>query len=134
LGVAPGELAARLTAINGRLLAARAQREQPGLDDKILCAWNGMMISAMARCAESLGDPELLAPAAAAAEFIGRGLHEAGGLRRTWRDGRLGPAATLEDYAWLLTGLAALARGRASVPCPDSARTFDDSRALLERC
>ena len=134
LGLAPEEARARLTAMNARLLEARARRAQPGLDDKVLVSWNGMMIAAMARCAESLADPELLAPAAAAAEFIGRELHEAGGLRRTWRAGRLGPAATLEDYAWLLAGLAALARGREAAPRPESSRTFDDARALLERC
>jgi uncharacterized protein YyaL (SSP411 family) len=134
LSLPADELAARLVAINGRLLAVRAQREQPGLDDKVLVAWNGMMIAAMARCAESLGAPDLLGPAAAAAEFIERELHEAGGLRRTWRDGRLGPAGTLEDYAWLLAGLVALARARAGAPRPDSARTFDDARALLDRC
>src|SRR5690606_14871711 len=132
LGLAPEELRGRLTAINARLLEARLQRAQPGLDDKALVAWNGMMIAAMARCAKSLGDGSLLAPAVAAVEFIWRetrrdGPGGGGGLRGRWRKGRAGPAATLEDSAWRLAGRAGLAGA-------ESSRAAVESPALLQRC
>jgi hypothetical protein len=96
-----------------RLREARSRRPRPLLDDKILVAWNGLMISALARAASvpalSLADrrEEHLSLATGAARFIERELYDgaSGRLFRSWRAGR-GPAAGFaEDYAYLIQGL-----------------------------
>src|SRR6185503_2233961 len=86
-GKAEAELAARLDAAKAKLLAARATRIRPHLDDKVLAAWNGLMISAFARGARVLGDPALAGRAARAADFVWTRLWspETRELRRRWR-------------------------------------------------
>ncbi len=90
-----------------KLRAVRARRPRPHLDDKILTAWNGLMISALARGSQVLGEPERLAAATRAAEFVQRELHEAksGLLYRSWREGRSDIPGFAEDYAYLIQGL-----------------------------
>ena len=90
-----------------KLRVARAQRPRPHLDDKIITAWNGMMISALAKGAQVLGDQACLPAATRAAEFIQRELYDAttGVLYRCWREGRSDIAGFAEDYAALIAGL-----------------------------
>jgi uncharacterized protein YyaL (SSP411 family) len=90
-----------------KLRAARATRPRPHLDDKILTAWNGLMISALARAAQVLGEPERLATATRAAEFLHAELwgDATGTLYRTWRGGRGDIVGFAEDYAYLIQGL-----------------------------
>jgi uncharacterized protein YyaL (SSP411 family) len=90
-----------------KLRAVRAQRPRPHLDDKIITAWNGLMISALAQGARVLGDKSYLAAAARAAEFIQRELYAegTGTLYRSWRGSRGTIAAFAEDYAFLIQGL-----------------------------
>lgn len=99
----------RLDRVRQRLLAARRLRPQPGRDDKVVTAWNGMAITALAEAAVALGDPSL---AAAAQECAGKllDLHLVDGrLRRASLGGRVGDsAAILEDYGALATGLLSL--------------------------
>ncbi len=107
LGLTAEEANEKLIAALARLRAARARRPRPHLDDKILTAWNGLMISALARGAQILGDDALLAAAGRAAEFLQRELFDEGRgvLFRAWREGR-GPAEGFaEDYAFLVQGL-----------------------------
>ncbi|CAJ1499796.1 thioredoxin domain-containing protein [[Mycobacterium] holstebronense] len=96
----------RLDRVRQRLLAARQLRPQPGRDDKVVTAWNGMAITALAEAAVALGDPGLTA---AAQECAGKllDLHLVDGrLRRASLGGRVGDsAAILEDYGALATGL-----------------------------
>jgi uncharacterized protein YyaL (SSP411 family) len=89
------------------LFEARAQRPRPHLDDKILTAWNGLMISAFARAGAALDDPEFLAAARRAAEFLRAELFDpaTGELFRTWREGRAAIRAFAEDYAFLVQAL-----------------------------
>ena len=103
----PEEANARLLATLGKLRGVRAGRPRPHLDDKIITAWNGLMISALARGAQVLGDPELLAAAVRAAEFVERELHDAsrGVLFRCWREGRGAAEGFAEDYAYFVQGL-----------------------------
>jgi uncharacterized protein len=91
------------------LLATRAGRPQPGLDDKVVTEWNGMVITTLAEAGGVLGRPEWIAAAAAAAELM-LGTHLVDGrLRRSSRDGVVGTAAgVLADHAWLVEGLLAL--------------------------
>jgi uncharacterized protein YyaL (SSP411 family) len=91
------------------LLAARLTRPQPGRDDKVVTAWNGLAVTALAEASVALGDPELLAAAERCATAL-LNLHTVDGrLRRTSLGGRIGEAAaTLDDHAMLATGLLTL--------------------------
>ncbi len=110
---------ATLAASRRRLLAIRAERPQPARDDKVLAAWNGLAIGALAAAARLMEDdvdPRIAARSAAyrvaavrAAQVVTGGLLRDGGqLRRSWKDGRAAGAAVLEDYADLADGLLAL--------------------------
>ncbi len=99
----------RLPEIRGRLLAARAQRVRPGLDDKRLTAWNALMISALADAGAALERREYLEAARACAEFVLSELRDdENNLLRTWKDGRAALPAYLEDHAYLLQALLVL--------------------------
>ncbi len=87
------------------LLAARAERIRPHLDDKILTAWNALMISALAKGAQVLGDPAYLDAARAAARFIQTELMRDGLLLRRWRDGEGAIPGFLDDYAFFVQAL-----------------------------
>ena len=105
------ELGERLTLGRQRVLAARAERPYPLLDDKVLAAWNGMMIEAYARGFAVLGDPRYRRAAERAANFALKNLRRAdGGLWRVHRLGISRQAAYLDDYAFLACGLTALHR------------------------
>jgi hypothetical protein len=90
-----------------KLLAIRAQRPRPHLDDKILCAWNGLMISAFARAGAALTDRRFLATAEKAAAFLRTHLSDpiSGELYRSWREGKVLTTGFAEDYAFLIQGL-----------------------------
>ena len=107
LGVPEKELRASLTASREVLFKNRALRPRPHLDDKILCAWNGLMISALARAGAAFDDPRYVEAAAKAAGFIKDHLTDpaTGELRRSWRMGRVLETGFAEDYAFLIQGL-----------------------------
>jgi uncharacterized protein YyaL (SSP411 family) len=90
-----------------KLWPVRAQRPRPHLDDKIVTAWNGLMISAFARAYRVLGDEAYLAAACRAAEFIRGHLYEEtrGTLRRSYRGGPAAVPGFADDYAFLIQGL-----------------------------
>jgi uncharacterized protein YyaL (SSP411 family) len=87
------------------LLRERARRPRPHRDDKILTAWNGLMISALARGYGVLGEPAYLEGARAAALFLKRTLWQNGRLLRTYRLGAGSIPGFAEDYAFLVQGL-----------------------------
>jgi uncharacterized protein YyaL (SSP411 family) len=101
--------AGRLARVRATLLAAREERARPGRDDKVVAAWNGLAISALAECGLLLRRPEFTAAAAGAAALLA-GLHLADGrLTRTSRDGVAGgTAGALEDYACVAEGFLTL--------------------------
>jgi hypothetical protein len=95
------------------LLAARDRRPQPARDDKVVAAWNGLAIAALAETGALLGRPDLVDAAARAADLlIAVHLVAENGrvrLRRVSRDGAVGtPAGVLEDYGDVAEGLLAL--------------------------
>ncbi len=90
------------------LFAAREERVHPGRDEKILTAWNGLMIRAFAEAAVALDREDYRATAARAADFVLRELRRDGRLLRTYKDGRARLNGYLEDYAFLADGLLAL--------------------------
>ena len=95
--------------IRALLLAARAARVRPGLDDKRLCAWNGLIVSALAEAGAVLEEPRYAEAAAAGADFVLRELRDADGrLLRTFNHGQAKLDAYLEDHAFLLEALLTL--------------------------
>ena len=96
--------------VRARLLAARAERPRPARDDKIVAAWNGLAIAALAETGALLDRPEYREAAVAAAELlVSVHLGSDGRLLRTSRDGRAGAnAGVLEDYADTAEGFLAL--------------------------
>ncbi len=100
----------RWRAERARLFELREQRVRPGRDDKVVAAWNGLAVAALAEAGALLEMPAWVAAAERAAELLVR-VHLVGGrLRRTSRDGTPGASAgVLEDYADVAEGLVALA-------------------------
>ncbi|MBI2082608.1 MAG: thioredoxin domain-containing protein [Deltaproteobacteria bacterium] len=86
----------------------RAKHEPPHKDDKILTSWNGLMIAAMAKGYQALGDEKYLKAAQKAARFIEKNLYKNRELLRRYREGEAKLKGTLEDYAFLIHGLLAL--------------------------
>lgn len=107
-GLEPEVLEARLDALRARLRAHRDRRVRPGKDDKVLTAWNGLALSALARAARVLGEPCYREAAVACAAFLRRELCPNGALLRTWRKGQAHTPAFLEDYGALILGLVDL--------------------------
>ncbi len=106
LGIAAGELRETIDRLRPLVYEARRRRVPPGLDDKIITAWNGMMIGAMAEAGRVLGETRYLLAARRAADFLLEKLSKPdGGLLRTARAGKAHLNAYLEDYAYLAEGL-----------------------------
>jgi uncharacterized protein YyaL (SSP411 family) len=99
----------RYSSVRARLLAARNDRPQPGRDDKVVAAWNGLAVAALAEAGVLMDRPDYLEAAVRCAELV-RSLHWVDGrLRRVSRDGKVGRhLAVLEDYADVSEGLLAL--------------------------
>jgi uncharacterized protein len=92
-----------------RVFAARSRRVAPGLDDKILAAWNGLTIGAFAEGYRLFREPRYLDAGARAADFVLALLRsEDGRLLRSWRAGRATVNGFLEDYAFVAEGLVDL--------------------------
>ncbi|RPH82040.1 MAG: DUF255 domain-containing protein [Nitrospiraceae bacterium] len=106
LNLTADELYETISRVRPLLYRARQKRIPPGLDDKIITAWNGMMISAMAEAGRVLGISRYIDGAMKAADFL---LHvhrtSEGTLLRTSRQGRAHLDGVLEDYAYLAEGL-----------------------------
>jgi hypothetical protein len=110
IGADPDDLAARLGAARDRLYEIRSERIWPGLDDKVLTSWNGLMLAAFAEAGIAMRRRDYIEAARANAEFLYRTMRaDSGRLFRTWRAGSEPKYnAYLEDYAYLAEGLLAL--------------------------
>ena len=103
------EVEQRLAAMRARLLAARAQRVRPGLDDKVLASWNGLTLAALAEAARVLGEDRYLRAARANAEFLLGELRAPDGrMLRTWAAGKAALSGYLEDQSAVAAGLLQL--------------------------
>jgi uncharacterized protein YyaL (SSP411 family) len=134
LGMAPDAFYERLVDVTARLRGVRDQRDQPSTDDKVIVAWNGMMIRGMAAGSMALGDLRYLDAAERAGRTILRTMRDSRGrLLRTSRGGVVGDApAVLEDYAFLIAGL--LETHRASALATRAELTFlNGARDLTEK-
>lgn len=94
-----------LAAAREKLFIRRAARPRPHLDDKVLTAWNGLMISAFARAGAALSEPRYTEAAARAADFLRTHLMADGRLLRTWRGGPGAIPGFAEDHAFLVQGM-----------------------------
>ncbi|MFI9750630.1 thioredoxin domain-containing protein [Streptomyces collinus] len=103
--------AGKVASVRERLLAARSERPAPGRDDKVVAAWNGLAIAALAETGAYFDRPDLVEAAVAAADLLVRlHLDEQARLTRTSKDGHAGAnAGVLEDYADVAEGFLALA-------------------------
>lgn len=103
--------AEKVAGIRRRLLAARAERPAPGRDDKIVAAWNGLAVAALAETGAYFDRPDLVDAAIAAADLLVRvHMDDRARLSRTSKDGQVGAnAGVLEDYADVAEGFLALA-------------------------
>jgi uncharacterized protein len=99
-----------LASAKTKMLAARARRVRPHLDDKVLASWNGLMLGAFARSYAVLGDPVYLAAAEKDAAFLKEKLWDPKSktLYHRWRDGARDQVQLLEGYAFLLSGVLEL--------------------------
>ncbi|MCB1735715.1 MAG: DUF255 domain-containing protein [Gammaproteobacteria bacterium] len=122
----------RVERINQRLLSARRERPAPLRDDKIITAWNGMMIATLADAGDRLGEPRYLDAAVRAAEFIWNHNHGTNeGLRRAALHGKTTGDATQRDHAFLAEGLLTLFDVTRDPRWLERARTLAD--AMLGR-
>jgi uncharacterized protein YyaL (SSP411 family) len=96
----PAELEREVEAARAELFAIRERRIRPATDDKVLAAWNGLAITALAEAGRVLGRPEYVGAAVRAAEFVLANLRrEDGRLLRSWREGRPGRPGYADDHA-----------------------------------
>jgi uncharacterized protein len=104
-----GGLQARIETACRKLLAARQKRSPPRKDDKILTAWNGLMIAAFAKGAQAFGDAEYAHVAEHAADFVLGNMRASDGrLFHVYEDGTANIPGNLDDYSFLIWGLIEL--------------------------
>jgi uncharacterized protein YyaL (SSP411 family) len=98
----------RLAALRHKLLETRAHRVRPGLDDKVLADWNGLMIAALANAGAALDQPAWLAAAAKAFAFVEQHMTHGDRLGHSWRDGKLLYPGLASDHAAMIKAALAL--------------------------
>ena len=111
-GLTAEQANALLDSARKKLFDVREQRIRPGRDDKVLTAWNGLMIKGMAQAARILNEPRYLDSALAATHFIQREMVKDGRLLASYKDGQARLNAYLDDYAFLLDALLELLQAR----------------------
>jgi uncharacterized protein YyaL (SSP411 family) len=126
LGLTADELATAVERARRLLYAEREKRVHPGLDDKVLASWNGLMLAAFAEAAAVLGRADYLAVAVRNALFLTRQMVRDGRLLRSWKDGQARITGYLEDYSMVGVGLLAL------YEATFDRRWLDESRRLAE--
>jgi uncharacterized protein YyaL (SSP411 family) len=107
-GISPAELRERIQEIRGTLFVAREKRVRPGRDEKILAAWNGLMLHSFALAARVTGREDYREAAVRNATFIVEKMKEGGRIHRSYKDGRARFNGYLEDYAMVADGLVAV--------------------------
>jgi uncharacterized protein YyaL (SSP411 family) len=98
----------KLAAMRAALLDARAKRVRPGLDDKVLADWNGLMIAALANAGTLLGQSEWIAMAARAFMFVDAKMARGDRLGHSWREGKLLFPGLASDHAAMIRAALAL--------------------------
>jgi len=120
-----------LSRSRGKLLEHRAQRTRPHLDDKVITAWNGLMISSFAYGGAVLDEPQYIDAAEKSANFLLSTLRKDGRLMRFYRDGQVVDPAYLNDYAFTILGLLDLYQATFNPQWLDEAQTLADNMLEL---
>jgi uncharacterized protein YyaL (SSP411 family) len=129
--VPASELEARMRAARATLLAARARRDPPFRDDKVVVAWNGLVIRAFAEAGAALGRGDYVDLARASAEFLWSALRPEGRLLHVYMEGRAKIAGFLDDHASLGNALLSLHGATLEPRWLGAARSLCDE--ILER-
>ncbi len=100
LGIEPDEFEREVDAGRATLFEIRERRVRPATDDKVLAAWNGLAVSALAEAGRVFGEPRYVDAAGRAADFVLANLRDPSGrLLRSWREGRAGRPGYADDHA-----------------------------------
>jgi uncharacterized protein YyaL (SSP411 family) len=126
LGVTEDELSETLARIRQKLRDARETRVRPGRDEKVITAWNGLMLRAFADGSRILDRDDFRKLAERNARFVLKNLRKRRRLLRSWKDGDARQTGFLEDYAFFIDGLLALYRATLD------ARWLDEAMRLTE--
>lgn len=118
------------TEMRAKLFAEREKRVKPLRDDKVLTAWNGLMLAGFAESGRVFGETRYLQIARSNADFLLSQLSENGRLLRTWKDGEAKLNGYVEDYANLADGLLELFQATGELRYLDAARSLAD--AMIE--
>ncbi len=94
--------------LRGKLLKEREKRIRPGLDDKVLADWNGLMIAALVNASIILDEPSWLAMARRAFDFIAQQMTRGDRFGHSWREGQLLLPGLASDYAAMIRAALAL--------------------------
>jgi uncharacterized protein len=124
--VTADDLQAIITSGRQKLFALREQRIKPGRDEKVLTAWNGLMLAGFAEASAILERPDYRKVAEANARFLLSHLRKDGLLLRTYKDGEAKLNAYLEDYACLIDGLVYLYEATGELTWIESAVALAD--------
>ena len=108
LGLATTEIESRIALAKGRLLERRAQRVEPGRDEKILADWNGLMLASLAEAASAFDQQYYLRAAISNATFLTTAMRDGNGWKHAYIDGRAKINGFLADYALVCQGMVAL--------------------------
>jgi uncharacterized protein len=117
----------RLTQLRAKLLAVRDARIRPGLDDKVLADWNGLMIAALVNSALILDEPNWLTMARRAFDFIVRTMTKGDRLGHSWRDGKLLFPGLASDFATMTRAALSLYEATGERSYIEQALTWQNS-------
>jgi uncharacterized protein YyaL (SSP411 family) len=98
----------KLEMLRQKLLVLREKRVRPGLDDKVLADWNGLMIAALANAGAMLNEPDWIARADKAFDFIAQSMTKGDRLGHSWREGKLLYPGLASDFACMIRAALAL--------------------------
>src|SRR5206468_2786917 len=117
-----------LPVLRGKLLKERDKRIRPGLDDKVLADWNGLMIAGLANAGALLGEAGWIVMAARAFRFVAENMTKGERLGHSWRESRLLYPGLASDFACMIKAALALYEATGERPYLDQALTWQ--RAL----
>ncbi|MBA2691542.1 MAG: thioredoxin domain-containing protein [Rubrobacter sp.] len=117
--------------IKAKLLEARSERVRPGLDDKALAAWNGMMLRSLALAARVADREDFLEAAQKNAAFLAEKMKSGGRLLRSYKDGEARINGYLEDYAMVADGLLAVYEADGDIRWLREAAALADAMSAL---
>jgi uncharacterized protein len=131
LGLSVDRLEETIARARQTLYQVRERRVHPGLDDKVLAAWNGLALAAFAEAGRALGRADYLQAAVATAQFLTSAMVRDGRLLRSWKDGEARIRGYLEDHALVGLGLLATYEATFDRRWLDAARRMADAALAL---